>query len=66
MGISRNLVNLDKFKILANRFLPLEFDEVNINNYGKVRKRILCNQYFKSVICSSIKKFLKISKSILL
>ena len=51
-----NILKNNKYKILANAFLPLEVETITRNNFDKIRKRILCNQFFKIVIIPGLKK----------
>lgn len=37
----------DKFKIVPNRFIPLEVEDVNIDNFLKIKKTYLCFQYLE-------------------
>ena len=56
MQLDKSLIDKDIFKVVPNRFLPLEVDEVTVENFAQVKKTYCCNQYYKICILPKLKK----------
>ena len=59
MSFQKYLLTLDKFKIIPNKFLPMEVEEITVDNIGRIKKHTFCLQYYDANIKPRIKKLLK-------
>ncbi len=59
MRVDRSVCGREVFKIVPNRFLPLEVDDVTAENFSKIRKTYFCSQYYKICIAPKIKSLFK-------
>ena len=58
MEMDPSVLKLDKFKIIPNKFVPLEVVEVNINNFNTIIKNGHPHQYLQ-IISKRIKRKIK-------
>ena len=57
-----NTLNTDAcniFKIIPNLFLPLEVNEVTVNNFNSIKKTSVCFHYFEMVVLVKFRRLFK-------
>lgn len=59
MKFYKNILDLNEFKIIPNKFIKLEIPEINYDNFSKVKRRTICFHVIEMHIKWEIKKIKK-------
>lgn len=62
MKFDRKILNDEYFKFVPNKFMKLEYENINYNNFNKIKRRILCFHTLKLHLKWKIQKIKKILK----